>query len=88
MEILEVKEVCKMLKVSRPTLASLPIPTVRIGKRDKYRFSDVKEFVEKNIHSGDYKKIAAEEKLRKRIQMKNKIIQYQEELKKSKPKFG
>jgi len=64
-KILEIKDVCKMLKVSRPTLALLSIPTVTIGKREKYRFSDVEKFIEENLNPGNLKMIEAEKKIKK-----------------------
>ena len=84
-EIMEPKEVCKLLRVSRPTLAALPIPTVRIGKRDKYRYSDVTEFIEGNTNPSGYKRMAVEEKIKKRIRMKNKINQYHAEMERNGP---
>lgn len=72
-EILEPKEVCKVLKVSRPTLALLPIRTVRIGKRVKYRHSDVETFMEENSRPGRLRMIEAEQKIKKRILTKRII---------------
>jgi len=76
--ILEVKEVCEMLKVSRPTLASLPIPFIRVGKRIKYLESDVYKFLEQNKGSPFFQQATPEQKTIARKRMREKISQYKE----------
>jgi hypothetical protein len=71
----------KILKVSRPTLALLPISTVKIGKRYKYRHSDVINFLEENSIPGSYKMIAAKQKIKKRIHTRNIINKHIELMK-------
>jgi integrase len=58
MQVLEIKEVCKKLNVSRPTLKNLPIQKVQIGKRYKYLESDVEEFLKNYRTKKDYSNVA------------------------------
>jgi hypothetical protein len=80
LEILEVKEVCKILKVSRPTLATLPIPYFRVGKRDKYLLSDITDYLKKNRKTHEHRLIEAEQKIELKKMMRAKISRYREEI--------
>ena len=78
--ILDIKEVCALLKVSRPTLATLPIPFFRIGKRDKYLLSDITDYLKKNSKTHEHRLIEAEQKIELKKMMRAKISRYREEL--------
>jgi hypothetical protein len=78
--ILDIKEVCALLKVSRPTLATLPIPSYKVGKRDKYLLSDITDYLKKNRKSHEHRLLEAEQKIDFRKKTKEKILRYREEL--------
>ena len=75
-KILDIKEVCKMLKVSRPTLATLNIPTIQVGKRFKYLLSDVEAFIELNKKPGQYMQLRSEQKTVEQKRIRDKISVY------------
>lgn len=75
-ELIEVKEVCKILKVSRPTLAILSIPSIRVGKRNKYLLSDIQDYINSNKISGKMNQLEAEQKILEKNQITEKIVQY------------
>jgi hypothetical protein len=75
-ELIEVKDVCKILKVSRPTLSSLSIPSIRVGKREKYLLSDIQDYINSNKISGRIKQLKAEQNIIEKKHIKEKIAQY------------
>ena len=72
-QILEVKDVCKILKVSRTTLAFLPIQKVKIGKREKYLLSDITDFIKQNKINTDYKLTATKNRKNEKEWIKDQI---------------
>jgi predicted DNA-binding transcriptional regulator AlpA len=49
-EILNVKEACAFLKISRGTLAKLHIPKIKIRRRIFFKKSDILKFITENTH--------------------------------------
>ena len=80
-KILDISEICELLKISRPTLAGLPIPTVRIGKRIKYKYSDILQYLNKNTQSSNYSKIIASRgKIKTGEVIRKKIEKYKRQI--------
>jgi hypothetical protein len=53
-EIMNIKEVCKFLKISKGTLRKLNISYIKVRRRVLYRKMDIEQFILKNTKEVKY----------------------------------